>query len=104
MPYKSIAALPDGVKSSLPASAQRIWMNAYNYASANPSKIRGEPEQYAWGAVKRRFKKVGSRWVKKSMSMSNITADDLLFLDGEFFLEAVATITHSVERPKPQLE
>lgn len=65
VPYKSIEDLPKGVRNALPASAQRIYMNAYNRAVA-----KGWPEDrrnmYAWGAVKKRFKKSDGKWVKMS--------------------------------------
>jgi len=66
MPYKSISELPASVRNTLPVSALRIWMNAYNYAIANPDKVEGEPARYAWGAVKKVYEKRDGKWVKKN--------------------------------------
>jgi len=97
MPYKSIRELPEAVRNSLPESAQRIWMNAYNYAVANPEKVKGEPAQYAWGAVKTRFRKEGDRWVKNALSIDNITEADFEILEGMDLVEAAAIAIRFLE-------
>jgi len=65
MPYNKISDLPESIRNSLPESAQKIFMNAVNRAldkGWNDEKAF----KYAWGAVKRRFKKEGDKWVKMS--------------------------------------
>ncbi len=67
MPYKSIDELPDSVKDNLPKSAQQIWKNAYNHADSEGIE---NPSRYAWGAVKKAYKKdENGKWVKKKMSL-----------------------------------
>jgi len=78
MPYKSISDLPKSVRDNLPASAQRVYKNAYNDAAA---KNIANPSRYAWGAVKKAFKKgKDGKWVKKlSSGPAEITNDEFIF-------------------------
>lgn len=63
MPYSSIQDLPSQV-SSLPPSAKKVWMNAYENAGPDiDNKF-----SYAWGAVKKTWKKTEKGWVKKAMT------------------------------------
>lgn len=68
MPYTSISALPESVRNALPTSAQKIWMNAYNHAVRRWGEKPSQNAQYAWGAVKRVFKKADGKWVRKRQS------------------------------------
>lgn len=61
MPYSSTSELPKQV-AGLPAAAKRVWMTAYNNAG---SDIENKAA-YAWGAVKRNWRKSGNSWVKKA--------------------------------------
>jgi len=67
-PYARNSELPKSVRNSLPARAQTIWRNAYNAAEKKgwPEKRRA---QYAWGAVKKAFKKATPKWVLKETDM-----------------------------------
>jgi cation transport regulator len=74
MPYKSINELPESVKDSLPKKAQEIYKEAYNNAwdqYDKPSERRGDASReetahkVAWSAVKKKYEKRGSKWVKK---------------------------------------
>ena len=80
MPYKSITELPDSVKDNLPKSAQTIWKNAYNHADSEGIE---NPSQYAWGAVKKAYKKdENGEWVKKKMSLPcpmSLESDEFIF-------------------------
>ena len=81
MPYSKISELPSAVKNSLPASAQKIWMDAYNAAHNNP-KISNK-YAYAWGAVERRFKKSkDGKWTQLSDKDTalNLAAEGILDL------------------------
>jgi len=69
VPYKNISELPAQVKS-LPTGAQHLWMNAYNFAHKDKKRFPDASARstYAWGAVKRIYKKSASgKWVKKSL-------------------------------------
>ena len=98
MPYSKISELPEGT-SKLPSGAKNIYMKAYNAAYT-----KGWPEDrrhsYAWGAVKRRYKKVGDKWVKKSFSMSEITEEDFDLYKGDDLTELVAVIVSAFERSR----
>ncbi len=66
MPYRTNQDLPESVRNSLPAEAQDIYRDAFNFAYKKyPEWDEGRKHQYAWGAVKRRFHQddKGS-WVK----------------------------------------
>lgn len=61
MPYGTLDALPDSVKSVLPKRAQEIFLAAYNTAYSDTCKNRSDREvcsnRIAWSAVKRQFEK-----------------------------------------------
>lgn len=72
--YKTRAQLPKGVKDNLPAHAEEIYKEAYNSAYEQYDKAserRGDDSRevvahkVAWAAVKKVYKKVGDKWVKK---------------------------------------
>lgn len=67
MPYKSTKDLPKNLRDRLPAGAESAYMSAFNKAKdKNWSESRCHA--YAWGAVKKNYKKDGDRWVKKAMT------------------------------------
>lgn len=67
MPYKSISELPPSVRDNLPIEAQVIYMSAFNTADKlYPDWDDDKKSQYAWGAVKKVFHKIGDKWVKLS--------------------------------------
>lgn len=68
MPYDSIAALPDSVKSALPRGAQQIYLGAFNgawkeYSEAKDREARAH--KVAWATVKKKYQKVDGEWVKQ---------------------------------------
>lgn len=67
MPYKSTKDLPANLRDKLPAGAEKAYASALNSA-----KSRGWDESrshsYAWGAVKKNYRKSGDNWVKKAMA------------------------------------
>ena len=74
MPYKSNADLPKGVRDNLPASAQSVYRTAYN-SGEKKGWDTSRCSAYAWGAVKKAWKKVDGKWVKKQevpMDASNL--------------------------------
>ncbi len=75
MPYEKIDELPDSVKNNLPKQAQDIYKEAYNsawdeYKNPNKRKDQSSREEtahkVAWSAVKKKYKKDGDTWKKKS--------------------------------------
>jgi cation transport regulator len=66
MPYSSNEYLPPSVRDHLPPHAQDIFRSAFNSAYEEYS---GDPRQeeiafrVAWAAVKRRYRKIGDRWL-----------------------------------------
>lgn len=69
MPYSNISQLPKQT-DKLPKGAKTIFMNAYNNANKN-GLSESEAMQRAWGAVKRVYRKVGDKWVKKDYDSMN---------------------------------
>ncbi len=74
MPYKFKKDLPDSVREALPAHAETIYKEAFNNAwrqYKDPEKRRGGisreevSHKIAWSAVKKVYKKVGDKWVRK---------------------------------------
>jgi cation transport regulator len=65
MPYSDNEHLPTSVRSRLPPHAQDIYREAFNHAW---QQYRRDPRheeiahRVAWAAVKRRYRKVGTRW------------------------------------------
>ena len=68
MPYATNADLPEAIRAHLPEHAQDIFRAAFNHAF---EAHRGDPRReeaahrIAWAAVKRRYVKVGDRWVER---------------------------------------
>jgi len=59
--------MPISILKKLPRQAKKIWENTYNSA-----KVKYGPERaskIAWGAVKNKYKKEGSKWVLKGRSV-----------------------------------
>ncbi|MDA8249009.1 MAG: ChaB family protein [Rhodospirillales bacterium] len=66
MPYARNEDLPPSVRDHLPPHAQDIYREAFNHAwQSYAGAARGEeiPHRVAWAAVKRRYRKLGDRWV-----------------------------------------
>ena len=79
MPYSKVSDLPDSVKNNIPIEAQRIWLNAFNFAY---SKKWDESRcaKYAWGSVSRRFhKNKEGEWVKLKLSTLDEAIDFIMF-------------------------
>lgn len=56
MPYRSVAALPKGVRDALPEHGQRIYLNAFNSAEKqHGASDESRLARIAWGAVKRSY-------------------------------------------------
>ncbi len=75
MPYKRIEELPDSVKNSLPEEGQHIFKKAFNsawdqYKDKSGSKGNDSREEtahrIAWSAVKKKYQKKDTKWIKKS--------------------------------------
>lgn len=81
MPYDSNVQLPSGVRG-LPSHAQNVYRSAFNFANKKyPQWSEGRKSQYAWGAVKTRFRKSSNgRWVKLSLDdMLDLATDAVMF-------------------------
>jgi cation transport regulator len=73
MPYAANEELPPSVRSHLPAHAQDIFRSAFNhawqtYGSSDPARVEEIAHRVAWGAVKRRYQKVGDTWMLREGS------------------------------------
>lgn len=66
-PYKRNEDLPSSVKS-LPSSAQSLWRRVFNRAYP---KGEDYARKVAWSVVKKVYKKVGDKWIKKSKGQIN---------------------------------
>lgn len=74
MPYTTIEELPSSVKNHLPKHAQEIYKEAFNHAwdqYKDPSERREDASReetahkVAWSAVKQKYEKSESDWIKK---------------------------------------
>lgn len=74
MPYKSIEALPESVKTNLPKHALEIYLAAFNNAwdeYRNAEDRRGDSSReevahkVAWAAVKQQYVKSSGEWRRK---------------------------------------
>ncbi len=75
MPYISISELPDSIKSSLPAGAQKVWMHVFNNAMSKEGTKEGDAFAIAWSAVKNGWEKKEDEWIRKNaMSRTHSTA------------------------------
>jgi cation transport regulator len=66
MPYSSNDDLPPSVRDHLPPHAQDIFRAAFNSAYDQYGDDPGKEEiafRVAWAAVKRRYHKIGDRWL-----------------------------------------
>lgn len=61
--------------SNLPEKAFEIWEKVYN-ASRDAGDSKERAAKKAWGAVKRSYKKVGDKWVRKSKK--SVESGDIL--------------------------
>lgn len=69
MPYLSVEDLPPSVQAHLPLHAQEIYLGAFNnawteYASRGPAR-ESTAHRVAWAAVKRKYQKLGDRWISR---------------------------------------
>lgn len=68
MPYASITDLPDAVQKHLPVHAQVIYKEAFNHAYDEYAERKDRESlahRVAWSAVKKKYQKLGDKWVKK---------------------------------------
>jgi cation transport regulator len=75
MAYSSKKKLPKAIQDSLPSGAQAIYKEVFNKAQEfyeDPSKRRDRKEdvdevasKVAWSAVKKKYKKIDSKWKRK---------------------------------------
>ena len=70
MPWNSTEDLPGDIRTTLPAKAQKVFLNAFNSAWNGPCKDKaGERDpcafKRAWGAVKNLYLQEGDKWVSK---------------------------------------
>jgi len=68
MPYASIEDLPDGIRHHLPEAAQELFRRVFNaawrtYGDRHPREREELAHRVAWSVVKRRYRKLGDRWV-----------------------------------------
>jgi cation transport regulator len=69
MPYVTLADLPRSIQW-MPWHAQEIFRAAFNaawqsYANRGPEAQEEIAHRVAWAAVKKRYRKLGERWVEK---------------------------------------
>ena len=64
MPY-TVENPPATIKN-LPKAAQRLWIEVFNQVYEETNGDDNQARIAAWGAVKRRYKKVGDKWVLKT--------------------------------------
>jgi cation transport regulator len=65
MPYRTNANLPASVRAHLPQRAQDLFREVYNHAFDEYDRDEARAFRVAWGAVKRRYKKVDGEWVPR---------------------------------------
>ncbi|MCP8940119.1 ChaB family protein [Alsobacter sp. SYSU M60028] len=66
MPYDAPEDLPERVRAHLPWRAQDIFVAAFNHAwrdHADDPEREAIAFRIAWSAVKKRYRKVGERWI-----------------------------------------
>ena len=69
MPYESINDLPESVRHHLPPDAQHIYVKVFNSAwteYADRADREAIAHRVAWSAVKKRYIKRGTLWVRMS--------------------------------------
>jgi cation transport regulator len=71
VPYATNEALPPAVRDHLPEHAQDIFRAAFNnawsrYADQGAAEQEAHAHRIAWAAVKRGYRKLGTRWVPLS--------------------------------------
>lgn len=67
MPYESTKDLPGNLRERLPAGAEKAYASALNSAKSK-GWDESRSHSYAWGAVKKNYRKSGDNWVKKAMA------------------------------------
>jgi cation transport regulator len=65
MPYQSNEDLPPSVRNHLPSHAMDIYREAFNHAWLHHLGDETTPHRIAWAAVKRSYRKLGDRWVRR---------------------------------------
>ncbi len=73
MPYDTNDDLPPAIRRALPPHAQDIYRAAFNNAWRQhmlPGSLEeATVHRIAWGAVKRRYQKLGGVWVRRTMPL-----------------------------------
>lgn len=69
MPYRSNQELPEQIKG-LPSAAQTIWRKVFNASVGEYGEERAF--KIAWASIKKSYKKVGDKWVKKVTKLSTL--------------------------------
>jgi len=69
VPYQTLSEMPPAVRR-LPRHAQETFRAAFNaawesYAEREPQAQEETAFRVAWGAVKKRYRKMGDVWVEK---------------------------------------
>lgn len=65
MPYRTNDSLPASVRAHLPLRAQNLFREVYNHAFDEYGHDEARAFRVAWGAVKRRYEKIGEQWVPR---------------------------------------
>ncbi len=74
MMYKDTAELPDSIRNSLPADAQKVYMKVFNSAweqyeadgnIEGHDEMRATAHQVAWDAIREKYEQVNGHWEKK---------------------------------------
>jgi len=68
MPYAANRDLPPSVRDHLPEHAQDIYREAFSHAFVaheNDPRREQAAHRIAWAAVKRRYLKVGYKWMTR---------------------------------------
>jgi cation transport regulator len=70
MPYRTVRDLPPSVRSHLPPAAQVMYRAVFNNAWKEYG-ARADREtlahRVAWAAVKKQFRKQGTRWIRRQV-------------------------------------
>ncbi|NVN87284.1 MAG: ChaB family protein [Rhodopseudomonas sp.] len=71
MPYASVEDLPATLRNRLPLHALEIYRGAFNaawrqYDDRTPAEREEITHRVAWAAVKRKYEKIGDRWVPRA--------------------------------------
>ena len=68
MPFLLNEELPASVRRHLPDDAQTVYREVFNHAySLEGATYEEHAHRVAWAAVKRRYEKIGERWVARPL-------------------------------------